>query len=355
MSSEPLLSIRGLKVHFPIKKGVLLGRVVGQVRAVDGVDLDVPSGMTYGLVGESGCGKSTLGKAVLRLVEPTAGTVLFDGVDVGAQGPERLRLLRRHMQMVFQDPLASLDPRQSVESVLTEPLRTHGFTGDRRRRVRELLDIVGLPAGSAGRYPHEFSGGQRQRIGIARAIALNPRLIIADEPVSALDVSIQAQIVNLLEDLQEQLGLTYVVVAHDLAVVRHVSDVIGVMYLGALVEESPSDELYAEPLHPYTIALMSAIPIPDPEVEERRRRILLTGDLPSPVDVPSGCRFHTRCPFRQPTRCADEPPALREARPGRRVACHWAEEIAAGRIRAAAGAHDPAATEAGAPVTPAPT
>ncbi|GAA4220381.1 peptide/nickel transport system ATP-binding protein [Streptosporangium album] len=355
MSSEPLLSIRGLKVHFPVKKGVLLERVVGQVRAVDGVDLDVPQGMTYGLVGESGCGKSTLGKAVLRLVEPTAGTVLFDGVDVGAQDPERLRLLRRHMQMVFQDPLASLDPRQSVESVLTEPLRTHGFTGDRLRRVRELLDIVGLPAGSASRYPHEFSGGQRQRIGIARAIALNPRLIIADEPVSALDVSIQAQIVNLLEDLQEQLGLTYVVVAHDLAVVRHVSDVIGVMYLGALVEESPSSELYAEPLHPYTIALMSAIPIPDPDVEERRRRILLTGDLPSPMDVPPGCRFHTRCPFRQPTRCADEPPGLREARPGRRVACHWVEEIAAGRIRAAAGAHDPAATEVGAPVTPGPT
>ncbi|AWS42613.1 MULTISPECIES: ABC transporter ATP-binding protein [Streptosporangium] len=351
MSSEPLLSIRGLKVHFPVKKGVLLQRVVGQVRAVDGVDLDVGQGMTYGLVGESGCGKSTLGKAVLRLVEPTAGTVVFDGVDVGAQSPEQTRLLRRHMQMVFQDPFASLDPRQSVESVLTEPLRTHGFTGDGSKRVRELLDIVGLPAGAARRYPHEFSGGQRQRVGIARAIALNPRLIIADEPVSALDVSIQAQIVNLLEDLQEQLGLTYVVVAHDLAVVRHVSDVIGVMYLGALVEESPSDELYAEPLHPYTIALMSAIPIPDPEVEERRQRILLTGDLPSPVNIPPGCRFHTRCPFRQPTRCADEEPGLREARPGRKVACHWVEEIAAGRIRAAASAHDPTATEVGVPVT----
>ncbi|GII00028.1 ABC transporter ATP-binding protein [Planobispora takensis] len=346
---EPLLSVRGLKVHFPIRKGTLLQRVVGHVRAVDGVDLEVRRGMTYGLVGESGCGKSTLGKAVLRLVEPTAGTVVFDGVDLGGQGPEPMRRLRRNMQMVFQDPLASLDPRQSVESALTEPLRAHGFPGDRQGRVRELLDIVGLPAGAAGRYPHEFSGGQRQRVGIARAIALNPDLIIADEPVSALDVSIQAQIVNLLEDLQEQLGLTYVVVAHDLAVVRHVSDVIGVMYLGALVEEAPSDELYAEPLHPYTIALMSAIPIPDPEVEERRRRILLTGDLPSPVDVPSGCRFHTRCPFRQPTRCAEESPDLREMRPGRKVACHWAEEIATGTIRAAASAQDPTATEVGTP------
>ncbi|MGV9775294.1 ABC transporter ATP-binding protein [Streptosporangium sp. NPDC003464] len=351
MSPEPLLSVRGLKVHFPVRKGVLLQRVAGHVRAVDGVDLDVRRGMTYGLVGESGCGKSTLGKAVLRLVEPTAGTVLFDGADVGTLGPERLRLLRRHMQMIFQDPLASLDPRQSVESVLTEPLRAHGFTGSRPRRVRELLDLVGLPAAAAGRYPHEFSGGQRQRVGIARAIALNPALIIADEPVSALDVSIQAQIVNLLEDLQEQLGLTYIVVAHDLAVVRHVSDVIGVMYLGALVEEASSDELYAEPLHPYTIALMSAIPIPDPEVEERRRRILLTGDLPSPVDVPAGCRFHTRCPFRRPERCADEPPELREIRPGRKVACHWAEEIAAGSIQAAASAHDPTATEVGTPAT----
>ncbi|GGS55967.1 dipeptide/oligopeptide/nickel ABC transporter ATP-binding protein [Planobispora rosea] len=349
VSGEPLLSVRGLKVHFPIRKGVLLQRVIGHVRAVDGVDLDVGRGMTYGLVGESGCGKSTLGKAVLRLVEPTAGTVRFNGADVGGQSPESMRRLRRHMQMIFQDPLASLNPRQSVESVLSEPLRTHGFAGNRSRRVRELLDLVGLPAGAAARYPHEFSGGQRQRVGIARAIALNPELIIADEPVSALDVSIQAQIVNLLEDLQDQLGLTYVVVAHDLAVVRHVSDVIGVMYLGALVEEAPSDELYAQPLHPYTIALMSAIPIPDPEVEERRRRILLTGDLPSPVDVPPGCRFHTRCPFRQPTRCAEESPDLREMRPGRKVACHWAEEIAAGTIRAAASAHDPTATEVGTP------
>ncbi|RJL36011.1 ABC transporter ATP-binding protein [Bailinhaonella thermotolerans] len=350
--AENLLSVRGLQVHFPIKKGILVDRVVGHVKAVDGVDLDVAKGTTYGLVGESGCGKSTLGRAILRLIEPTAGTISFDGVDVRAQRGEDMRRLRRRMQMVFQDPLASLDPRQSVESVLTEPLRTHGYgngKADHAKRVRELLDVVGLPANAAGRYPHEFSGGQRQRVGIARALALSPDLIIADEPVSALDVSIQAQIVNLLEELQEQLGLTYIVVAHDLAVVRHVSDTIGVMYLGALVEESPSDDLYAEPLHPYTIALMSAIPIPDPKVEERRERILLTGDLPSPANTPPGCRFHTRCPFRQPKRCADELPALREIRPGRKVACHYAEDIAAGHIRPAESVHDPAATEVGTP------
>ncbi|MFC4062132.1 ABC transporter ATP-binding protein [Planomonospora corallina] len=322
--ARPLLSVRGLQVHFPIRSGVLRQRVAGVVRAVDGVDLEVRRGMTYGLVGESGCGKSTLGKAVLRLVEPTAGTVAFDGVDVATLGREPLRRLRRRMQMVFQDPLASLDPRQSVESVLAEPLHAHGFTGNRPARVRELLDLVGLPSGAAGRYPHEFSGGQRQRVGIARAIALNPDLIVADEPVSALDVSIQAQIVNLLQDLQEQLGLTYVVIAHDLAVVRHVSDVIGVMYLGTLVEEAPSDDLYAEPLHPYTVALMSAIPIPDPEVEERRRRILLAGDLPSPVDVPQGCRFRTRC-WKAQRICETREPPLEETVPGHRVACHFPE------------------------------
>jgi peptide/nickel transport system ATP-binding protein len=239
------------------------------------------------------------------------------------------------MQMVFQDPYSSLDPRQSVSSILTEPLRTHGLAKGAAadKEVRRLLDVVGLPSSAAGRYPHEFSGGQRQRIGIARAIALQPDLIVADEPVSALDVSIQAQVVNLLEELQERLGLTYVVVAHDLAVVRHISDRIAVMYLGSLVEVAPSDDLYVEPLHPYTIALLSAIPIPDPVVEDRRQRILLRGDLPSPANPPSGCRFHTRCPFRQETRCDDEVPALRELRPGHAVACHWAEEIAAGTIR----------------------
>ncbi|MCW2499415.1 MAG: appF [Frankiales bacterium] len=327
--------MRGLEVHFPIRKGVLLERPVGAVRAVDGVDLDVERGTTFGLVGESGCGKSTLGRAILRLVEPTAGTVRFDGIDVASLRPEPLRRLRARMQMVFQDPLSSLDPRQNVESILVEPLRTHRVaTGkDARRRARELLDVVGLPAAAAARYPHEFSGGQRQRIGIARALALNPELIVADEPVSALDVSIQAQVVNLLEELQKEFGLTYLVIAHDLAVVRHISETIGVMYLGRIVEQAPSDELYATPRHPYTIALMSAVPIPDPEVEDRRERILLRGDLPSPANPPSGCRFHTRCPFRQPTRCHDEDPALRELGPGHAVACHWAEQVATGEIR----------------------
>ncbi|MQA78931.1 MAG: ATP-binding cassette domain-containing protein [Streptosporangiales bacterium] len=339
----PLLSVRGLKVHFPITRGLLFDRAVGYVKAVDGVDLDVHRGATYGLVGESGCGKSTLGRAILRLVEPTAGEVVFDGVDVAQLAGERLRRARARMQMVFQDPMASLDPRQSVSSLLREPMQAHGMTGGRGdldRRVRELLDIVGLPSDAAGRYPHEFSGGQRQRIGIARAIALNPEMLIADEPVSALDVSIQAQVINLLEQLQDQLGLTYLVIAHDLAVVRHISDVIGVMYLGGIVEEAPSDELYRTPMHPYTIALMSAVPIPDPDVEDRRQRIILTGDLPSPANPPAGCRFHTRCPFRQETRCHDERPELRELRTGHRVACHYAEDVLAGRITP----HEPAAS-----------
>ena len=335
-----LLEVRGLKVHFPIRKGILLERQVGAVRAVDGVDLDVAKGTTFGLVGESGCGKSTLGRAILRLEEPTAGTVTFDGVDVGELKAEPMRRLRSRMQMVFQDPLSSLDPRQDVESILVEPLRTHGLaTGpEASKRARELLEVVGLPATAAGRYPHEFSGGQRQRIGIARALALRPELIVADEPVSALDVSIQAQVINLLEELQRELGLTYLVIAHDLAVVRHISETIGVMYLGRIVEQAPSDDLYATPRHPYTIALMSAVPIPDPVVEDRRERILLTGDLPSPANPPSGCRFHTRCPFRQPTRCHDEEPALRELAAGHTVACHWAEQIAQGVITPAASA-----------------
>jgi peptide/nickel transport system ATP-binding protein len=246
------------------------------------------------------------------------------------------------MQMIFQDPMASLDPRQTVESIVSEPMRAHGEPRGRkaqRARVQELLELVGLPRSAAGRYPHEFSGGQRQRIGIARAIALNPDLIIADEPVSALDVSIQAQVVNLLEQLQTELGLTYIVIAHDLAVVKHISDTIGVMYLGSLVEEASSEDLYASPLHPYTIALMSAVPLPDPVVEESRERILLAGDLPSPANPPSGCRFHTRCPYRQATRCDTERPELREITPGRKVACHFAEQIASGEIRAAESSH----------------
>jgi peptide/nickel transport system ATP-binding protein len=333
-----LLEVRNLQVHFPITKGVVLERKVGAVRAVDGVDLDVPKGTTLGVVGESGCGKSTLGRAILRLTEPTGGTVVFDGQDLSQLKGEALRRMRRRMQMVFQDALASLDPRQSVGSILAEPLRTHGLAGDRRAeaRTRELLDLVGLPASAAARYPHEFSGGQRQRVGIARAIAVSPDLIIADEPVSALDVSIQAQVVNLLEELQERLGLTYLVIAHDLAVVRHMSDQVAVMYLGSVVEIASSDDLYATPLHPYTISLLSAIPIPDPVVEDRRERILLRGDIPSPANPPSGCRFHTRCPFVQPTRCHDEPPALRElasdGHPEHKMACHWAEQILAGQI-----------------------
>jgi peptide/nickel transport system ATP-binding protein len=339
--SEPLLRVEGLKVHFPIRDGLLLNRQVGAVRAVDGVDLEVRAGRTLGLVGESGCGKSTLGRAILRLEPVTEGRVLFDGTDVASLKGERLRRMRQDMQMVFQDPLASLNPRQSVETLLTEPLRAHRIAFDKKTRVRELLDQVGLPASAAQKYPHEFSGGQRQRIGIARAIALEPRLVIADEPVSALDVSIQAQVLNLLEELQQELGLTYLVIAHDLAVVRHVSDDVAVMYLGGIVEQAPSDELYENPLHPYTKALMSAVPVPDPYVEATRERILLQGDLPSPANPPSGCRFHTRCPFRQPTRCDSERPLLRlvgdagagDAGAGHRVACHYAEEIASGEIR----------------------
>jgi peptide/nickel transport system ATP-binding protein len=334
--ADPLLRVEGLQVHFPIKRGVFVDRTVGHVRAVDGVDLSIDRGTTYGLVGESGCGKSTLGRAVLRLVEPTAGRVLFDGTDVASLQGEPLRTMRRRMQMVFQDPLGSLDPRQNVESLLSEPLHAHDLGGGRRgiaERIRTLLDAVGLPSAALRRYPHEFSGGQRQRIGIARAIALEPDLLIADEPVSALDVSVQAQVVNLLEELQERLGLTYLVIAHDLAVVRHISDVVGVMYLGSLVEQAPADVLYTEPLHPYSRALMSAVPVPDPVVEESRERILLAGDLPSPANPPSGCRFHTRCPWRQETRCDDEAPVLRELGTGHLVSCHWAEEIRDGVLR----------------------
>ena len=241
--------------------------------------------------------------------------------------------MRRRMQMVFQDPMASLNPRQSVETIITEPLRAHGISYDKEKRVREILSLVGLPAAAARRFPHEFSGGQRQRIGIARAVALEPELVIADEPVSALDVSIQAQVLNLLEELQERLGLTYLVIAHDLAVVRHVSDEVAVMYLGGIVEQASSDQLYEQPMHPYTISLMSAVPVPDPLIEDRRQRILLSGDLPSPANPPPGCRFHTRCPYRQEARCDDERPALRELRPGHTVACHYAEEILAGTIK----------------------
>jgi peptide/nickel transport system ATP-binding protein len=330
--AEILLEVNDIKVHFPIRKGVLIDKVVGHVYAVDGVSLAVKRGETYGLVGESGCGKTTLGRAILRLIEPTAGSVLFDGVDVADLKPEPLRQIRHRMQMVFQDPLSSLDPRQSVQSILEEGMRAHGIATSGGQRLRDLLSAVGLPTSALRKFPHEFSGGQRQRIGIARALAVDPELIVADEPVSALDVSVQAQVINVLEDLQADLGLTYVVIAHDLAVVRHISDRVGVMYLGALVEEATSADLYANPLHPYSRALLSAVPVPDPVVEDSRERILLTGDLPSPANPPTGCRFHTRCPWRQPTLCDTDRPVLTEFAPGHRVACHYAGQIAAGEL-----------------------
>jgi peptide/nickel transport system ATP-binding protein len=333
---EVLLDVQDVKVHFPIKSGVLIDRTVGYVYAVDGVSLQVRRGETYGLVGESGCGKTTLGRGILRLTEPTAGKVIFDGTDIAALSRGALRRARRRMQMVFQDPLSSLDPRQSLQAILVEGMRAHGLdisNAATNKRLRELLSAVGLPARSLKKFPHEFSGGQRQRIGVARALTVNPDLIVADEPVSALDVSVQAQVINLLEDLQAELGLTYIVIAHDLAVVKHISDRVGVMYLGSMVEEADAAELYARPLHPYTKALMSAVPVPDPRVEDTRERILLTGDLPSPANPPSGCRFHTRCPWRQPTRCDTERPELVENSAGHRVACHWVAEIESGQLQ----------------------
>jgi peptide/nickel transport system ATP-binding protein len=331
---ETLVEVTDLQVHFPIKRGVFIDRTVGHVHAVDGVSLSIRRGETYGLVGESGCGKTTFGRGLLRLVEPTGGTALFDGEDLRSLKGESLRKARRRMQMVFQDPLSSLDPRQNVESTLSEGLKAHGlWDSDGHRTLKQILDDVGLPASALRRYPHEFSGGQRQRIGIARALVLRPDLIVADEPVSALDVSVQAQVLNLLEDLQERYGLTYLLIAHDLAVVRHTSDRVGVMYLGGLVEEASSTDLYEEPLHPYTRTLLSAVPVPDPLVEDARQQILLSGDLPSPADPPTGCRFHTRCPWKQETRCDTERPALRELSTGHRVACHFAEDIRDGKLQ----------------------
>jgi len=329
-----LVELENLKVYFPIKSGLVLDRHVGDIRAVDDVSLTIRRGETLGLVGESGCGKSTVGRTILRLYEPTAGRIVFDGQDISKLREKELRPLRRRMQMVFQDPFASLNPRHSIGRIVGEPLRIHGLASRREAaaRVRDLLQTVGLPPDAASRYPHEFSGGQRQRIGLARAIALNPDLVVADEPVSALDVSIQAQIINLLEQLQDEFDLTYLFIAHDLAVVRHISDRIAVMYLGWIVEISPAAELYENPLHPYTISLLSAVPIPDPVVERQRESILLAGDLPSPANPPPACRFHTRCPFVQPTRCRDEVPPLRKLADGHEVACHWAEDIKEGRI-----------------------
>ena len=351
-----LVELENLSVWFPIQSGVLLDRHVGDVKAVDGVTLSIRRGETLGLVGESGCGKSTVGRAILRLYEPTAGTVTFDGQDITHLGESQLRPIRRRMQMVFQDPFASLNPRHSVGRTIGEPLRVHGLMRgkDVDARVRELLAIVGLPADAASRYPHEFSGGQRQRVGVARALAVNPDFIVADEPVSALDVSIQAQIINLLASLQKDFALTYLFIAHDLAVVRHISDRIAVMYLGGIVELASADDLYERPLHPYTISLLSAVPIPDPLIERKREAILLQGDLPSPANPPAACRFHTRCPFVQPTKCRDERPALRELDAGHVVACHWAEAIRAGELtpHAQAPVFDPGLVAAAPEPTP---
>ncbi|MEO8289373.1 MAG: ABC transporter ATP-binding protein [Gaiellaceae bacterium] len=334
-SDGPLVEVQNLRVWFPIRSGIVLDRHVGDIKAVDDVTFEIKRGETLGLVGESGCGKSTVGRTILRLYEPTEGKVVFDGQDITKLSENALRPLRRRMQMVFQDPYASLNPRHSVGRIVGEPLRVHGLSRGRKtdKRVRELLEIVGLPADAATRYPHEFSGGQRQRIGLARSLALNPDFIVCDEPVSALDVSIQAQIINLLENLQSDFELTYLFIAHDLAVVRHISDRIAVMYLGKIVEVSPAAELYENPLHPYTISLLSAVPIPDPVVERERETILLVGDLPSPANPPSGCRFHTRCPYVQPTRCHDEEPPLRRLEQGHVAACHWAEDIKAGKLQ----------------------
>lgn len=325
MTDAPLLQVTDLVKHFPIKSGVVIDREVARVRAVDGVSLTLRAGETLGLVGESGCGKSTLSRAILQLTAPTSGSVRFDGQELVGRSARELRPLRRDIQMIFQDPFASLNPRKRVGQIIGEPIQLHGLAdgGQLKRRVQDLLDRVGLQAEHYNRYPHEFSGGQRQRIGIARAVGLQPRLIIADEPVSALDVSVQAQIINLLEDLQREFGMAYLFVAHDLGVVRHVSDRVAVMYLGKIVEEADADSLYTRALHPYTHALLSAVPIPDPRKNAVRERITLEGDVPSPIDPPPGCRFHTRCASATDICRRDEPPLV-EARDGHRVACHHA-------------------------------
>ena len=320
---EVLLRAEHVRKYFPIRKGTIVAREVARVHAVDDVSLEVRSGETLGLVGESGCGKSTLARCLVRLHSLTGGSVSFAGRDISRLSRRALRPLRREMQMVFQDPYASLNPRKRVGSILGDPLRIH-HSGSRRHiseRVRELLEIVGLSPEHVNRYPHEFSGGQRQRIGVARALALHPRLIVADEPVSALDVSIRAQVINLLDDLQDDLGLTYIFIAHDLGVVRHVSDRIAVMYLGKIVEVSPAEELYRRPVHPYTEALLSAVPVPDPDLAERREQIVLEGDVPSPVAPPAGCRFHPRCRYATEI-CSREEPPLVEHVPGHLAACH---------------------------------
>jgi oligopeptide transport system ATP-binding protein len=326
-----LVEVEDLKVYFPIRSGIFQTEV-GTVKAVDGVTFQVRRGETLGLVGESGCGKSTTGRAMIRLREPTAGRVSFDGIDLGTLKTNELRRMRRRMQIIFQDPYGSLDPRMTVGSIIAEPIETHHLASGaaRKQRVADLLRIVGLDPKYVTRYPHEFSGGQRQRIGVARALAVEPEFIVCDEPISALDVSIQAQVLNLLTDLRKQLGLTYLFIAHDLSVVKHISDRVAVMYLGKIVEIGPPDQMYAAPGHPYTRALLSAVPVPDPEAERRRKRVILTGDVPSPVNPPPGCRFHTRCwlyeRLGQPEQCRTIDPPLATVQGDHEAACHFAEQ-----------------------------
>jgi oligopeptide transport system ATP-binding protein len=331
-TATPLLQVTDLVKHYPVRAGIVFKHTVGAVKAVDGVSFSIAAGRTFALVGESGCGKSTTARAVLRLIEATSGSVRFEGQEVTTADQTPLRQLRRQMQMIFQDPYASLNPRMTVRTILSEPFKIHELPED--GRVNELLELVGLSPEHAGRYPHEFSGGQRQRVGIARALALGPRLIVCDEPVSALDVSIRAQVLNLLEDLQDRLGLTYLFIAHDLSVVRHISDEVAVMYLGSIIEVAERDQLFEQASHPYTQALISSVPVPDPVKERGRQRILVTGDPPSPVNPPSGCRFRTRCPKfanelseDERRKCVDERPALvvREGSGGHPSACHYAE------------------------------
>jgi peptide/nickel transport system ATP-binding protein/oligopeptide transport system ATP-binding protein len=323
-NGTPLVQVKGLVKHFPITRGIIIQHQIGAVKAVDGVTFDVMQGETLGLVGETGCGKSTTARLLVRLLDPTAGDILFEGENIAHRTGDSLKALRRQMQMIFQDPYSSLNPRKTVGSIIADPFVIHGMLtgpGERKRRVQELMDRVGLNPEHYNRYPHEFSGGQRQRIGVARAVALEPKLLVADEPVSALDVSIQAQVLNLLRGLQRELGLTLVFIAHDLSVVRHMCDRVAVMYLGKIVEAAPADALYSFPRHPYTGALLSSVPVPDP-VAGKRQRQLLSGDVPSPANPPSACRFHTRCPKAQPL-CSEEEPPLEDKQGGTRAACHF--------------------------------